>query len=167
MLRYGGSLVAGDLSIEIHEEAGEESTHRLYSRRELRVMRGGEQLGLSRDGEGRLQPEELAFGGAIELSLLARRISSVSLGDVLGHEHRRHHGVLGDRFDLAAIGVSQRSDDVGAKADRFLPHTKIAKAQAHGAEHAALPDTSTIKNARGVSGVRRSAFERILPGCLP
>jgi hypothetical protein len=86
---------------------------------------------VSKDGKLGFQPEQLSFGGAIELSLLGSGVASVAFGDVARDGKGGDDEGIGGRFGFAAGAVAHHAKDLTPEGNRFLPDFEIPEASSH------------------------------------
>jgi len=103
---------------------------------------------VSKDGKLGFEPEQLSFGGAIELSLLGSGVSSISLGDMAGDRKGGDDECIRRRFGFAPRAVAHEAKYFAAERNRLLPDFEISQASCHGHTMAPLPCGTDIKPLR-------------------
>src|SRR5438105_4738602 len=108
----------------------------------------GDEVGLARDGELRLQSKELSFGRAVELPLFGGGVSSISVGDGSGGVERGEHELICQNFDFASGALPRGAHDLGSEGNSFLPDLEIAEIAGHRPKMAAvggIPRTNRLQ----------------------
>ena len=93
---------------------------------------------MSKNRELSLEPEQLSFGSAIELSLFGGGIASISLGDMARNSKGGENDSVRSRFRLATRAMSHDAEDFAAERDCLLPDLEIPEAPCHGAHNGGL-----------------------------
>jgi len=100
---------------------------------------------VSKDGELGFEPEQLSFGGAIELPLLGSGVTSIAFGNVAGDGKGGDDEGIGGGFGFAPSAVAHDAKDLAAEGNRFLPDFEISEAPSHGHTMATQPAGSDIE----------------------
>ena len=99
---------------------------------QLRVRCRRDQVGVSQDGELRLETQEIPFCRAIQLSLLSDRVASVTVGDVSGDRECGSGQDISRGLRLPPSALTDDAEDLAGKGDGFLPDLEVAYAGCHG-----------------------------------
>ena len=79
------AVTVGDLALQVDDVACQQASDLVGARGELGERAGGDQFGLSGDGELRFEPEQGPLGLEVGLPLLGDRVPSEAVGDVRCH----------------------------------------------------------------------------------
>ena len=101
---------------------------------QLRVRCGRDEVGVSEDGELRLEAQEITFCCAIQLSLLSDCVASVTVRDVGGDGECGSGQDISRGLRLPSSALADDAEDLAAKGDGFLPDLEVAYAGCHGGE---------------------------------
>ena len=100
---------------------------------------------MSKDGKLGFQPEQLSFGGAVELSLFGRRIAAIAFGDVPGDRKGGNDERIGGSLGLAPGALAHDAKHFAAERNRLLPDLEVPQASRHAYTMAAPLGGSDIK----------------------
>src|SRR5678815_5210908 len=98
-----------ELPLEVDQIATEQPVDPLNPVRQVGVNCRGEKVSLPRDGELRLELEQLALGGAVELALFRCRVTPISVRDGARGGQGAQHDLVGDDLCLAARALAAAS----------------------------------------------------------
>ena len=100
---------------------------------------------MSKNRKLRFEPEQLSFGGSVELPLFGNRIASVALGDMPGDGESGDDERVGGSLGFPASAVAHDAEDFAAEGNRLLPDFEVPQASCHG---------DTIAGARGERDIK-------------
>ena len=129
-----------------------------------------EEVGVSQAGELRLQSQQIALGGSIQLPLLWDRVAAVAFGDVTRNRHGGEHDGIGRRFGLASCDLANDAEHLATQRDSFLPHFEISDAGSHSGKMAGAFGAASIYSMRPVTascaqGAASDAVDRRVRPC--
>ena len=86
---------------------------------------------MSKDRKLGFQPEQLSFGGAVELSLLGSGIAAVAFGDVPGDRKGSDDERIGGSLGLAPGAPAYDAKHFATERNRLLPDLEVPQASRH------------------------------------